>query len=304
MEVSDAIRQVEELLTLQENLEDDSHVSSMISGATIEIKTPQLFQRLQRIGPNSKGKLELKKKLAFDIHWNNNQKDCFECHLSFEFPLDYPSSSTCIVQLNNTNNDCNFEEQLTSGSTKIQNYLKPFVGCECVELVLEWVKDNKHSCFFHTNNNNDKSLLKNDTTTTTMKDNKVCCYVLRYNHLLFGPEHKKEKAMVDVAKKSKLYGAIVWGTPGIVLLLSSTEQDVKLYATDCRDIGKRPTDGIHQIWLPKTGIIQAGLQLPVEHKEQQQQTTSRGGLEHFDTKQLRIACGSNENLVRQVLGLG
>lgn len=108
---------------------------------------------------------------------------------------------------------------------------------------------------------------------------------------------------MDLAKKSNLYGGILWGSPGIVLLLTSTEQDAKIYASECRDIGKRPTNGIHEIWLPQTGVIQAGLQLLGVDHQPTTTTTSRGGLEHLDTTKLRIACGSNENLLQQVLEL-
>ena len=66
----------------------------------------------------------------------------------------------------------------------------------------------------------------------------VSLHVLKYNHLLLGSEHKKEKAMVSLAKKT-ITGGVCYGTPGLVLLLGADEDFVSSYLSDCRGIGKK-----------------------------------------------------------------
>lgn len=165
-------------------------------------------------------------------------------------------------------------------SGDIQKYLESFVGFECVELVLEWVHDNKDTCC--------KENKPSD------KEGKIECYVLRYNHLLSGPEHKKEKAMIDTAKKMKLQGGLLWGTPGVVVVVPpSTEEDAREYASDCRSIGKR-ADGVESVWLPVSGVEEGGLGGLAQMK--------RGGkLQEMDTGILRGVCGGDEDLLRLVL---
>ena len=114
-------------------------------------------------------------------------------------------------------------------------------GEKCIELMLDWLSENKDTLLSSGNNGYDAS---EDTA------GKVECYVLRYNHLLSGPEHKKEKAMVDAAKRAGLQGGLLWGTPGIVVAVPpSTEEDAREYASDSRDIGKR-SDGVERVHLP------------------------------------------------------
>lgn len=63
-------------------------------------------------------------------------------------------------------------------------------------------------------------------------------HVLKYNHLLMGNEHKKEKAMVSLAKKT-LVGGICYGTPGLVVILGADEDTASAFLSDCRGIGKK-----------------------------------------------------------------
>ena len=67
MEISDAIRQVEEI----QNLEDRWFAKD----GGVKIQTPALLSRLQKVTGNSSGlspdtRLEVKKQLAFDIDFN------------------------------------------------------------------------------------------------------------------------------------------------------------------------------------------------------------------------------------------
>ena len=292
MDASNAARQVEELLTLQDQWYNDA----------IEIKTPALFSRLKRVG-KIKGKLEVKKLLAFEISCHILYPDDDKLHdliLSFEFPSDYPTESICHVRalsakaMSNANSvdGDNNELEYKSCTAEIQRYLESFRGCECVEFALDWVDQNKETCLIEsTSDENDSS-----SSTNNNRDGKVQCYVLRYNHLLSGPEHKKEKSMLDAAKKARLQGGLLWGTPGVVVVVPpSTENDAKEYGVECRNIGKRP-DGVEEIWLPQTGLNDAGLGGLAQQK--------RGGkLQEMITATLRTACGGDEDLLRMVLGI-
>lgn len=286
MDVSNALRQVQEL----ENIFD---IKYGIYKDAIKITTPTLLSRLQRIKPSTtvtKKQLEVKKCISFHLNCATLYPDELDnLILQFEFPLNYPSNSTCFVRAVQLNNDDSGDNdsysEHKSCTDAINKYLEPFVGFECVELVLEWLTDNKEICLKN---------LEEDDKTNDCKDGEITCYVLRYNHLLSGPEHKKEKSMLDCAKKSKLQGGLLWGTPGVVIIVPpSTEDDAKEYASDCRSIGKRP-DGVESVWLPQSGIEQSGLGGLAQMK--------RGGkLQELDTAKMRELCGGNEDLLRFVL---
>lgn len=276
MDISDARRQVAEINALQ---------SQPKYAHAIETTTPALFNRLEKAVGNSSSSssnnrtLPVKKCLSLKIHCSELDLDELSgLVLEIEFPLDYPSGSTC--QVNAINNG----ETVSDASAKIVTYLQSFLGCECLELALDWLSDNKSTCL---SSSNDAS---NDTV------GKVECYILRYNHLLSGPEHKKEKAMVDAAKKTKLLGGLLWGTPGIVVVVPpSTEDDAKEYSVESREIGKRP-DGVESMHFPESGLEEAGLGGLAQQK--------RGGkLQNMDTATLRTACGGDETLLRSVLGV-
>lgn len=287
MDSSNAERQVEELLSLQEKWYSDA----------IQIKTPALFDRLKRVG-RTNGILDVKKCLAFEISCSVlYPEELDDLILSFEFPLDYPSDSICNVNALSANSrksnsgDCSGELlKYKSCASQITAYLEPFRGCECVEMVLDWIDQNKESCLNDITYSSEKDMTSNDMEGMTQ------CFVLRFNHLLSGSEHKKEKAMLDVAKKSMLQGGLLWGTPGVVVVVSpSTEDDAKEYGSECRNIGKRP-DGVESMWLPQKGIDEAGL----GGLKQQQ----RGGrLQELDTAKLRMACSGDEHLLRRILGV-
>mmetsp|Transcript_2253 Transcript_2253/g.3156 ORF Transcript_2253/g.3156 Transcript_2253/m.3156 type:complete len:282 (-) Transcript_2253:484-1329(-) len=280
MEVSNAIRQVEEILVLRDKWYSDF----------VDLTTPALFNKLQRIKPSAKGTIDVKKCLSFYVKCSVLHPDeLSDFILWIEFPKEYPSQITCLVKALKSSN---LEFEYESCTAAIETYLRPFAGYECVELILDWLADNKDTCL----KISDKAFPVSNLSSNEEKNDMVKCYVLRYNHLFSGPQHKKEKSMLDAAKKSKLQGGVIWGTPGIVIVVEpSTEDDSKLFATECRAIGKR-ADGVQEVWLPKDGVEVAGLGGLAQQK--------RGGkLRELEPADLRMACGSNEELLRIVLGV-
>ncbi len=295
MDSTNAERQVEEILSLQDQWYSDA----------IKIQTPALFNRLKRVGRGTKGTIGVKKclkfTLAYDVFHQGDDGLINDLILEFEFPLDYPSDRVCFVKAisakswkdvaDSDDGDKGKRVEYKACQERLANYLKDFVGCECVEMALDWVAQNKQTCLIETNGKG-----HSNESNKVDRNGKIQCYVLRYNHLLSGPEHKKEKAMLDTAKKSRLQGGLLWGTPGIVVVVPpSTEEDAKEYSSECRTIGKRP-DGVEEIWLSEAGINDAGLGGLAQQK--------RGGkLQELDTAGLRMACGGDEHLLRLVLGV-
>lgn len=273
MNIADARRQVAEINSLR---------SQSRYLHAIEITTPALFERLEKVAETSSSDnqtLPVKKCLLLKIHCRElDIEELLYLVLEVELPVSYPSAYACKINALSNGAPNNVV------SAKLEAYLKQFNGCECLELILDWLSENRSTCLSNGKNNssNDKEGME--------------CYILRYNHLLSGPEHKKEKAMVDAAKKSKLQGGLLWGTPGIVVVVPpSTEEDAKEYASDSRDIGKRP-DGVERMHLPQSGLEEAGLGGLAQQK--------RGGkLQNLDTAMLRLACGGDEDLLRSVLGV-
>lgn len=283
MNISDAVRQVEEILNLQDRW--------FAKDGGVTVQTPALFSRLQKVtGSNQKSnkRLEVKKQLAFDIDCSVLHPDDLEdMIIEVTFPLNYPSSAPCQVRAVKASNR---ELEYKKCSADMEAYLQAFVGCECVDMLLDWLLDNKENCL------SSESLGGDNVESINDHEGKQKCYILRYNHLLSGPEHKKEKAMIATAKKSQLQGGLLWGTPGIVVVVPpSTEEDAKEYASECRTIGKR-AEGPNEIWLPESGLEEAGMGGLAQQK--------RGGkLQELDTAGLRIGCGGDESLLRQVLGV-
>ena len=285
MDINDARRQITEITSIQGQAKY-SHA--------IEINTPALFNRLEKaVGSSTttSSNVTLPVKKCISLNINCRELDDINTLLSgvileIELPLDYPSSSSCRI-IHATNNGVDITDGI---DTKISNYLASFVGCECLELVIDWLHDNKDTCLLP----NDKATSNNDALQDVQR--KVECFILRYNHLLSGSEHKKEKAMVDTAKKHKLQGGLLWGTPGIVVVVPpSSEDDAKDYGVQCRELGKRP-DGVESFYLPKDGIEEAELGGLAQQK--------RGGkLKDMDTATLRKACGGDEELLRAILGV-
>ena len=201
MDISNAVRQAQEL----ENVLEKDHSFK----EAINLKTPTLFSRLQRIRPSSaKGQIiEVKKCLSFTFNCSVfYPEELPELVLEFEFPMGYPSDSIANVTVSDGKNE------LKKCSAALRLYLEAFSGFECIELVLDWLAENKYKCLDESLEN--PSPARTLTSFPPSPDGEIQCYVLRYNHLLSGPEHKKEKSMIDCAKKSKLQGGLLWGTPG------------------------------------------------------------------------------------------
>mmetsp|Transcript_33575 Transcript_33575/g.70636 ORF Transcript_33575/g.70636 Transcript_33575/m.70636 type:complete len:314 (+) Transcript_33575:123-1064(+) len=145
MDLSDARRQVAEINALQ--------LQTKYTDA-IEITTPALFNRLEKavVGSNSNGTLPVKKCISFEIKCRELDIDELSgLVLEIEFPLDYPSRSTChvkAIQNGNVNGDA---------SAKITTYLESFLGCESLELIIDWLADNKTTCLLSNDNNNNNN---------------------------------------------------------------------------------------------------------------------------------------------------
>lgn len=283
METSDAVRQVEEILNLQDRW--------FAKDGGVTIQTPALLSRLQKVTGNVNDlpnkRLEVKKQLTFDIDCSIlYQDDLKDMTIEVTFPFNYPSSEPCHVRAIKASNQ---EYEYRQCSAAIEAYLQAFVGCECVDMLLDWLSDNKETCLSESSDGG-------NAECDSYHEGKARCFVLRYNHLLSGPEHKKEKAMIAAAKKSDLQGGLLWGTPGIVVVVPpSTEEDAKEYANECRTIGKR-AEGPTEMWLPQSGLEESGMGGLAQQK--------RGGkLQELDTAGLRIGCGGDESLLKQVLGV-
>jgi hypothetical protein len=114
----------------------------------------------------------------------------------------------------------------------------------------------------------------------------------RYNHLLKGPEHKKERAMVQAAKKDGLQGAVLYGTPGLVLLINCDKDDVQSYMLRCKTIGKHPDLPV-VFCTPPEALQAAGLA----------QRKCGGKLAEIDIPSLRLLLGGDETKVKEALGV-
>lgn len=272
MDLNNATRQVEELLALKEKWYNDA----------ITILTPTLFSRLETTIQQRQRQqhLDVKKCLKFELKCSVLYPDeLSDLILEFTFPFDYPSNSTCLVHSKSRNDNSEYK----SCTSAIEEYIRPFTGCECVELIIDWLAENKDTCL-----SNSHSSLTNDNIQNS-NNGLLKCFVLRYNHLLFGPEHKKEKEMMDTAKKFQLQGCLVWGTPGIVILVPpSTEEDAKDYASECRNIGKRP-GGIDEIFVTTEFIETLGI--------------GKGKFQDIDISALKSACNGNDDLLLDILGV-
>jgi hypothetical protein len=284
MNVTNARRQVNEIQSLQNSW----------YGHAIKVTTPGLYNKLQKLLSNtsasSKGTIKVKKNLAFQFDCTIvHPEDLPDVVIEFTYPCSYPENQLCTVNVINSRTS----EPYTSCTTLVNTYLQSFLGSESVQIVLEWLSENKKTCLLEVSNGESNGETKQNSSP---KNGQVECYVLRYNHLLSGSEHKKEKQMIDVAKKSRLQGGILWGTPGIVVIVpESTEEDAKEYASECRAIGKR-ADGVEIFWFSKDEIDAVGMGGIAQKK--------RGNkLLELTTSSLRIVCGGVEEVLRQVLGV-
>ena len=281
MNFSNASRQIGEITTIKEQW----------YAHAIEISTPTLYQRLHKLvsgtSSSSSSIIKAKKTLSFVLHCKVLHHELSNLVLSIEFPVSYPSDELCSVRANHADTTDEFH----ACTVAINLHLQHFLGCDCLEIILEWLAENKSTCLVDTEVNGETK------DSSDAHKNDELCLVLRYNHLLSGSEHKKEKTMLDLAKKSKLHGGLLWGTPGIVVFVPPTTADeAKEYASECRSIGKR-ADGVEEIWLPRHGIEEAGLSGMAQLKR------GIGKLKQMETATLRLACDGDEGLLRRILGI-
>jgi hypothetical protein len=117
--------------------------------------------------------------------------------------------------------------------------------------------------------------------------------VLSYHHLLYGSEHKKEKAVVSAAKSLNIKGFILYGTPGIIVLCENDDAIVRSYLDECRSIGKSGNQSVSFVL-----------------KNQEEENICREiftrGLDSIDLTRLReimLYFGKDEVVVREILGL-
>ena len=80
--------------------------------------------------------------------------------------------------------------------------------------------------------------LMSDIAAMTPPQDMLSLVILKFNHLLLGNEHKKEKSMMAAAKKTFL-GGVCYGTPGLIILLGANDDDVSHFLIECRAIGKK-----------------------------------------------------------------
>ena len=117
--------------------------------------------------------------------------------------------------------------------------------------------------------------------------------VLSYHHLLYGSEHKKEKAVVSAAKSLNIKGFILYGTPGIIVLCENDDVIVRSYLDECRSIGK-------------SGNQSVSFFLKNQQEENICQELFTRGLDSIDLTRLReimLYFGKDEIVVREILGL-
>lgn len=192
----------------------------------VTVDTPKVEKRL-RDG------LEAAKELSVTVH-------CKGIELRVKWPEVYPDREAIEVVLtlpDTTENKDSSTELLLEESNvdlkSINNSINAFsrafigsdVGCgvDVVEYAMEMVAD--------------EMSLKREKEDVNLNDT-IPVHVLKYNHLLLGNEHKKEKSMVSVAKKQFL-GGICYGTPGIVVALKSVDSFIMSFLNECRNLGKK-----------------------------------------------------------------
>jgi hypothetical protein len=84
-------------------------------------------------------------------------------------------------------------------------------------------------------NNYDESLRNSSPPATS----EIHRHFFSFNHLLFGAGHHKEKAMLKAAKSIGLQGAILYGTPGIIIVDAIDADSLTSFENECRTIGKK-----------------------------------------------------------------
>jgi hypothetical protein len=133
----------------------------------------------------------------------------------------------CSKSLSRTKED-DFNRQIASHLKK-----EDFVGAECALVTLNYVEE-------HASEFLPKIVATAPIATTTISPTQIVRSWVRFNHLLLGKSHAKERSMVSAAKSFGIKGYIVYGTPGLVCAQGDGD-DVTSFLAECRNkIGKKP----------------------------------------------------------------
>ena len=264
-----AREQVAEVEALQQSLSFDE--------GCISLETPNLLRRLKAFAkPHVAGEKTacIKRCVELKIDCSRLKRACEtvkKLNVRVVFPCDYPLERTCDVSVSTLTG----EGQALAEQSRIVAFLAPFAGNRCVECFLDYMLE-----------------WKDDPN----QGDSVACFALRYNHLLKGNEHKKEKSMLSEAKSMKLQGCILWGTPGVVLVVpDSSEEDAKEFSKICREIGKR-ADGPHRCTVSAEALDANGVGGLGQRK--------RGGkLKEIDKGALRDICKGDDDVFKFILGI-
>ena len=292
-------RQIDEVLELQDRY-------------AARILAPKLFARMQLCAERGVEPKGVAKRLSVRVPARPIAEALDGLALQFEFPSAYPDSAALqlrVVPVCGGDGDGGeggtsiagadgsggagagtcagagaagaVEALAAKTEASVAEYLVPFIGHECVFAALEFLSD--QACELAA------------AAAAALEPRGQICFALRFNHLLKGPEHKKEKSMVDTAKKQGLQGAIVWGTPGVIILTGCTEADAAEYLSACRAIGKRG-EMLMPLHLAAEALESQGLGGLAQQK--------RGGkLAELNTAGLRASLGGDETLLKTVLGV-
>lgn len=256
--------------------------------AALTITSPKLFQRLSNcikcdrepIGASKNLSLTLKLSY-FDFSWG-------DALLEVTFPSAYPDCGLPHFYLRSQKLS---DARINYCIQELEKYLEPFAGHCCLSSAFEYMIDNVESLLSSTMDSSETEVLEEGGENEHQQHHQEAVSFIRFNHLIKGPEHKKEKAMLDAAKKENLSGAIIWGTPGVMLIAYvDDDDDVLDYMRTCKTIGKRP-DGPVVMRVTKEALECAGI------------GESGGKLAAIDTAGLRVLLGGNEDLLREVLGV-
>jgi hypothetical protein len=140
-------------------------------------------------------------------------------NIRITWPLDYPDISPLHVEFTEYSNDTD-----GSVSRNLYIFISAFVGSsigyaiDIVRYAIDLLDEAR-----------EKAESKKETLGISL-------HVLKFNHLLKGPEHKKEKEMMSCGRH--YHGAIYYGTPGLVALCGADEIAHE-YLQSCRSVGKR-----------------------------------------------------------------
>ena len=255
-------------------LESLSSVAREFPAAEVICTTPKLLARMERAASSAAQRVsQPNKPLCFTFREGQGTASVdVALALQVEFPSGFPDLHDDPLRIT----IC--DSVAVAGREKLQGELDSFVsacaGYDCLVDAVRFVQENAAAA--------------SDTSAAPLADRSQRVAVLSFNHLLKGGEHKKEKEMVSAAKSHGLSGFIVYGTPGLVILVGFEEGDDSSYLVTSRGIGKRG-DVVYE------GKLELG--------EAATSQASRKGLGEIDLSGVRELLGGDEELYREVIGV-